>query len=147
MTKRPLLSVDPDAALLTGKSPMAEWDGERFAAPQRKRRASPEAQIQRAIIDRLRFHGVLCVHVPNAGKRSAVSGRRLKGEGMRPGFPDLLCIQRGRAWFLEVKAPRGRLSSAQVECHAELGRHAFPPTVVTSQDEAVEALRAAGFVL
>jgi hypothetical protein len=110
-------------------------------------RAAPEAAIQRAIIDRLRWHGVLVMHVPNAGKRSAIAGRRLKGEGMRPGWPDLACYQHGRHALLEVKAPKGRVSEAQRECHGELLRHAFPVAVVTSQDEAVEVLRARGFAL
>jgi hypothetical protein len=137
------LSTDPDAAMMTGKSDSAEWTGERF----RKRRAAPEAAIQRAIIDRLRWHGVMAIHVPNAGKRSAIAGRRVKAEGLRPGFPDLVALQGGRCAFLEVKAPKGRLSPAQVECHAELERQGFGVAVVTSQDEAIAALRARGFVL
>jgi hypothetical protein len=112
-----------------------------------KKRAAPEAAIQRAIIDRLQWLGVLCVHIPNAGKRSVVAGRRLKAEGMRPGWPDLACYQHGKHALLEVKAPKGRLSPAQHACHAELGRHAFMVAVVTSQDEAVEALRERGFSL
>jgi hypothetical protein len=110
-----------------------------------KPRAAPEAAIQRAIIDRLRWHGVMCIAIPNEGRRSPAEAARMKARGLRPGVPDLLCVQHGRAWFLEVKAPKGRLSPAQVECHGELARHAFPPNVVTSQDEAVEALRAVGF--
>jgi len=110
-----------------------------------KRRARPEAAIQRAIIDRLRWHGILCVHVANEGRRTTREGRRLKGEGMRPGFPDLACYQHGKHALLEVKAPNGRLSDNQRVTHAELGRHGFLVAVVTSQDEAVEALRASGF--
>ena len=140
---RPLLSTDPDAAMMRGEANSAEWTGERF----RKRRAAPEAAIQRAIIDRLRWHGVMAIHVPNAGKRSAIAGRRVKAEGLRPGFPDLVALQGGRCAFLEVKAPKGRLSPAQVECHAELERQGFSVAVVTSQDEAIAALRARGFVL
>jgi hypothetical protein len=68
-------------------------------APRRKRKpskpAATEAQIQRAIIDALRWRGIMAVHVPNAGKRSAIAGRRLKGEGMRPGFPDLVVKRTG----------------------------------------------------
>jgi hypothetical protein len=115
------------------------------AAVQKPRRAAPEAQIQRAILQRLQWLGILCVHIPNAGKRSAIAGRRLKGDGMRPGWPDLACYQHGKHALLEVKAPKGRLSPAQVETHGELGRHAFTVAVVTSQDEAIEALRERGF--
>ncbi len=110
-----------------------------------KKRAAPEAAIQKAILDRLRWHGVFAAHVPNAGKRSAVTGRRMKAEGLRPGFPDIIAIKHERVAFLEVKAPKGRLSPAQVECHAELLRHGYSVAVVTSADAAVEALIAAGF--
>ena len=107
-----------------------------------------EAQIQRAIIDRLRFLGVLAVHVANEGQRSAKAGKRLKGEGMRPGFPDLLCYQDGRHALLEVKRPKYRPSSVsdnQHECHALLAEQGFAVAIVTSQDEAIDALRIAGF--
>jgi hypothetical protein len=123
---------------------MAEWDGAQFVQT-RKRRAAPEAAIQRAIIDRLRLHGVLCVAVPNEGKRTATTGRRMKGAGMRPGFPDLICMQAGQAAFLEVKAPKGRVSEAQDTMHAELERQGMRVAVVRSQDEAVTALRGWGF--
>lgn len=115
----------------------------------RGRRARPEAAIQKAIVQRLRWHGVLCHHSPNEGKRAAVTGKRLTGEGMRPGWPDLECFgqTRDERAFLEVKAPKGRLSPAQIECHAELTRRGQFVRVVTSQDEAVEALRSAGFRL
>jgi hypothetical protein len=111
----------------------------------RKRRAAPEAQIQRAIIDRLRFCGILAVAVPNEGKRTVVSGRHLKGTGMRPGFPDLICMQAGQAAFLEVKAPKGRVSEAQDTMHDELQRQGMRVAVVRSQDEAIAALRGWGF--
>lgn len=122
--------------------------GEEDAALFRKRRGNPEAALQRSIIDRLRWLGVLCHHSPNEGKRAAVTGRRLKGEGMRPGWPDLACYGTGGEHaLLEVKAPKGRLSPAQVECHATLRMHGAFVAVVTSQDEAVQALRDAGFTL
>jgi hypothetical protein len=106
-----------------------------------------EAQVQRAIIDRLRLMGALAVHVPNAGLRSERAGQRLKGEGMRPGFPDLVVIGQGRVCFLEVKAPgTGRLSVRQIECHEEIRRRGAQVFTVTSQDEAVAACRAAEVV-
>jgi hypothetical protein len=114
----------------------------RIATP---RRAQPEAQVQRAIIDRLRFAGVLCVAVPNEGRRSAREGARLKGNGLRPGFPDLICMQRGLVAFLEVKAEKGRVSDAQAEFHRELERQGMSVAVVRSQDEACEFLRGEGF--
>lgn len=151
--KRPLLSADPGASLMEGKfRPLKEAANAAMLAGEEDhflrlptRRGSPEATIQRAIIDRLRWHGILCVHIPNEGKRSAIAGRRLKADGMRPGWPDLACYQDARHALLEVKAPNGRLSPAQQECHAVLARHGFVVAVVTSQDQAVAALREAGF--
>lgn len=113
----------------------------------KRRRSNPEALIQRAIIDRMRLHGVLCVAVPNEGRRTSREGRRLKGNGLRPGFPDLIVMQRGLVAFLEVKAPAGRLTEVQQACHAELERVGMVVTTVRSQDEAVLALREAGFDL
>lgn len=115
------------------------------AKPAKPPRASERA-IQMAIIDALRFSGVMAVHVPNAGKRSGRAGVRLKGEGMRPGFPDLVCYGPGGAHaLLEVKAEAGRLSPAQVECHEDLRRRGALVLVVRSVDEARDGLRAAGW--
>ena len=111
----------------------------------KRKRGNPEGLIQRAIIDRLRFAGVLCVAVPNEGARSMREGRRLKSNGLRPGFPDLIAIQRGRVAFMEVKAATGRLSPAQSEMHAELERQGVAVGVVRSQDDAVLFLRSLGF--
>lgn len=146
MTKRPLLSIDPDAALLGRGSAVGVWSEEDLQFVQvRKRRAAPEAAIQRAIIDRLRLYGILAVAVPNEGKRTATTARRMKGAGMRPGFPDLIVMQDGQAAFLEVKAPKGRVSEAQDTMHAELTRQGMRVAVVRSQDEAIAALRGWGF--
>jgi hypothetical protein len=107
-----------------------------------------EAAIQIAIKARLTFHGCLVAHVPNAGKRSLGAGRRLKAEGMLPGFPDLLVYRGGKHALLEVKRPGyspSDVSPAQREMHATLQRLGFPVAIVTSQDEAVQALKDAGW--
>jgi hypothetical protein len=145
--KRPLLSTDPDGALLYGKSPSAYWDEKagRFVQPKAPRQR-PEAAVQIAIKNRLALYGCVCVSIPNEGKRSAIAGRAMKATGMMPGFPDLIVMQRpGRIAFLEVKAPKGRVSPAQERAHELLDRLGFHVAVVRSQDEAVEQLRAWGF--
>jgi hypothetical protein len=111
--------------------------------------APSEAQIQRSIIDTLRMRGVMAVHVPNAGKRSVIAGRRLKGEGMRPGFPDLLVFgnSRDEIMVMEVKAAKGSLSDNQRECIAELERRGVPVAVVRSVEEAIAAIHAAGWAV
>ena len=120
-------------------------------APKPRRAVPLESAVQRAIIDRLRMRGVLCVHVPNAGKRSVVAGRVLKADGMRPGWPDLACYGAGgRHALLEVKRPgytASAVSDAQRDTHALLASLGVACAVVTSQDEAVEALRSFGWPL
>lgn len=113
-----------------------------------KKRARPEAAIQSAIKQRLIYHGIVCVAVPNEGKRSVIAGRAMKNTGMVQGFPDIVALQSpGRIAFLEVKAAKGRTSPAQDDCHAMLRRLGHFVSVVRSQDEAVAALREAGFSL
>lgn len=109
-------------------------------------RGRPEAAIQRAIKSRLMFHGIVCVAVPNEARRSAVLGRAMKAQGLLPGFPDLIVLgPNGAAAFLEVKAPDGRVSPAQAECHAMLERMGHRVAVVRSHEEAAETLRGWGW--
>ena len=110
-----------------------------------KPRAAPERAIQIAIRHRLQFYGITCLHIPNGGQRSVMAGRRLRGEGMMAGAPDLICIAPGgQVALLEVKAPGGRVSEAQRDFHALLASKGHRIAVVHSQDEALEALRAWG---
>lgn len=112
----------------------------------RKSKAQPEAMIQRAIIARLRLSGIVCHHSPNAAKRTVIAGRRIKQHGMITGWPDLTVVgPAGLVCFLEVKAPKGRLSAAQAEIGRMLLLMGHFWQIVHSQDEAVEALQAWGW--
>jgi hypothetical protein len=82
-----------------------------------RRRRQPEAALQRALIDHLRWRAPseFAFHVPNGGWRSPVEAAILKGQGVRPGVPDLVVIKDGLPFALELKAEGGRLSAAQSE--------------------------------
>ena len=111
-------------------------------------RAAPERAIQIAIKRRLALSGVICQHSPNAGKRSAITGARLKQEGMITGWPDLTVVgPGGRIAFFEVKAEKGRTSDAQEECLSMLRRMGHDVAVVRSQDEAVLLLQEWGWAV
>ena len=63
------------------------------------RRAQPETQIQRAVIEHIAWRarpGVFAFHVPNGGWRSRVEGAILKAIGTVAGVPDIICIFQGR---------------------------------------------------
>jgi len=114
------------------------------AAPKRK--AQPEAAIQRAIIARLKLSGIVCHHSPNAAKRSVIGGRRIKADGMIAGWPDLTVVGReGLVAFLEVKAPGSKLSPAQGEIGMMLIHMGHTWAEVRSQGEAVAALKKWGW--
>jgi hypothetical protein len=53
------------------------------------------------------------MHIPNGGLRSKKAAARLAGLGVLRGAPDLLVVHRGRAAFIELKAPKGTQSPAQ----------------------------------
>ena len=128
---------DPDGLVAKG-------GGVVTAAPKRK--AQPEAIIQRAIIARLKLSGIVCHHSPNAAKRSVIGGRRIKADGMITGWPDLTVVgPEGLVAFLEVKAPGGKLSPAQGEIGMMLMRMGQVWAEVRSQDEAVAVLQQWGW--
>lgn len=56
-------------------------------------------------------------HIPNEGRRSVVTGRRMKEEGMKSGVPDIcLPVARGgyHALYIELKRVKGgRVTDAQ----------------------------------
>lgn len=117
------------------------------------RKANPpparESAIQRAIMDLCRWRGIFAAHIPNAGKRSRLAGKRMKGEGMRPGFPDIACYKAHAHLLIEVKRPRyspSDVSEAQRAVHARLREEGFTVHIVTSVDDAERVFRAAGWI-
>lgn len=85
------------------------------------RRARPEEQVQRAVVDYLRVAlpdrlGVVWFAVPgHRGTRKRYEMGILNAMGVRAGVPDLAFIAQGRAFFIELKSAGGRLSKAQGE--------------------------------
>jgi hypothetical protein len=55
-------------------------------------------------------------HPANGGWRSRVEAAIMKGFGVKAGVPDIIAIRDGRAFALELKAPGGRLTPAQLRC-------------------------------
>jgi hypothetical protein len=113
-----------------------------------------ERQIQRAILKMCGalFPDVFIHHSPNGSKLAGsardrqVTGGILKGDGMKAGFPDLICLWApGKGCCLEIKRPRiGRLTPDQIAVHSTLSNLGWPVATVTSQDEAYAFLKACG---
>ena len=80
------------------------------------RRRQPEAQLQRSVLEHLRWRGqpnIFFMHYPSGGYRSPVEAMVLKGLGVQPGVPDLLIVRDGRLFGLELKTERRELSDIQ----------------------------------
>ena len=69
--------------------------------------------------------------VEHGGQRGKAEAGRLKAKGLKPGWPDIQIVYRGRSINIELKAKGGTLSKAQKAMHARLTRAgAFPFTVM-----------------
>lgn len=88
----------------------------------RKPQGDAEHRLQRACVEWFRLQypalrGVL-VAVPNGGRRDAVTGARLKAEGVVAGASDLVLLKPNRFYgslCIEMKTPGGKQSPAQKE--------------------------------
>ncbi|HEU4805188.1 MAG TPA: VRR-NUC domain-containing protein [Nitrobacter sp.] len=113
-----------------------------------------ERQVQRAILDMagICFPGVLIHHSPNGAHLAGEEGARfrqvgaLKGDGMKIGWPDLMCVWNHGTAYIEVKRPgsASRITPDQAKIHAELAECGYPVAVVTSPEEAFLFLRGRG---
>lgn len=103
-----------------------------------------EDGIQQAIIAYLRIccPQVIACAIPNGGYRNPREAARLKTTGVLAGIPDILIVGKaGQAYFLEVKAAKGKLSPAQKDIHAQLETLGAPIATVRSVDDVRAALR------
>lgn len=117
-----------------------------------KRRGTPEADLQRAVVKALRFalpKGAIIHHCPSeiteAGPRGAKRQAILVGMGVHPGFADLIVLCAGRVLFLELKSLKGRLSPAQEAFRDMVTAQGFGWALVRSLDDALGALAGHGF--
>jgi hypothetical protein len=117
-----------------------------------KRRGTPEADLQRAVVVALRFalpKGAIIHHCVNevteAGPRGAKRQAILVGMGVHAGFADLIVLYEGRVLFLELKSLKGRLSPAQEAFRDVMLAQGFGWALVRSIDDALGALADHGF--
>lgn len=83
----------------------------------------PEEALHRAVAHFLRVAlppEAVWHHSPNGGGRSKAEAGIFKAMGTRPGWPDIEVVYCGFVYFIELKAPGGRLSANQKTCHTSL---------------------------
>jgi hypothetical protein len=103
----------------------------------------PEQQIHRAVIEHLGRRGVpnvFAFHPPNGGWRTAVEGAILKSLGVVPGMPDVIIINNGKVYGLELKTDAGRLSDHQHNTIEAMQRAGATVAVAHGIDQAIAQL-------
>jgi hypothetical protein len=80
-------------------------------------RIEHEAREQEAVAAWLDIHGVLWFHPPNGGHRNKATASALRRQGVKPGVPDIIILDRPtehpecRGCAVELKAPKGQGAS------------------------------------
>ena len=113
------------------------------------RRKNPEAQIQRAVVQHLNSRGVaglVFFHVPNGGSRSKAEGAIFKSMGVKAGVSDLILVHAGKIFALELKAPGGRASEAQLAFLSDIDAAGAFTAMPEGLDAALQTLEAWGLI-
>lgn len=109
----------------------------------------PEEQIQRAVVQHLHARGVpglVFFHVPNGGKRRPIEAAIFKSMGVRAGVADLILVHRGKIYALELKAPGGRATEAQMKFLSEIDAAGAYTAMPASLDAALATLETWGLL-
>lgn len=108
-----------------------------------------EQMLQRQIADFLRvgLGGSAWFTCFPAGGGGRLRGAILAGMGLKPGVPDLLIIDAGRALWIELKTPKGSVSPVQKECHSHLALARSTVAVCRSLEDVIAFLHREGVPL
>lgn len=111
--------------------------------------AMSEADIQSAVFGHLDVRlipGAIAWHTPNGGSRNAVEAAKFKGQGVKPGIPDVVILAFGRLFGLELKTEDGKLTKAQREMLERLAAAGATTAVAYGLDAALQQLEAWGLL-
>jgi len=128
--------------------PSKAADRRKFSRGGRRRR--PEAQLHAAVVEHLRLRAkpdVLWLHCPNGERRDKITGAKLKRMGVLAGASDLLLWHQGNSFALELKAPGGRLSEAQLEFLSRFNDAGGHTAIAEGLDRALACLEAWGLLV
>jgi hypothetical protein len=112
-----------------------------------KPRLSPEADLQRTVIQFLRLsarRGVMFLAIPNEGRRTIQEAARLKAMGMKPGAADLHITIDARSHWLEFKTGNRKQTPEQMAFALECFANGVPYALARDFDTAVAILRTWG---
>lgn len=102
-----------------------------------------ENQIEKAITAFLSVSlpsDAVAFHIPNGANLGFGQRWQMKNAGLVAGIPDRCILWNGHAYFLECKAPKGRLSPAQEEMFVRIEDAGCDVGVVRSVEDAERIL-------
>ncbi len=115
--------------------------------------ARPEQEIHKTVVKHLRLRGargLVFWHTPNnvhgSRRRDHIAGAIHKGMGARAGVSDLILVRLGRIFALELKAPGGAATEAQLEFIADMERAGAFTCVAEGLDRALAVLEQWGLL-
>jgi hypothetical protein len=104
---------------------------------RRRRREQPEEALRAAVLaylaQSLPTTAFFCVFPHSAG--ALFHGLRMRDLGTREGFPNLLILNEGRAYCIDLRCGTGMLQPLQRDCIAALQDARVPVTVARSVDD------------
>ena len=108
-----------------------------------------EQAIQKAVVAHLRARGVpglFAFHVPNGGYRRPHEAAIFAGLGVVPGVPDLILIDQGKTYALELKRLCAKPSAAQETAMKAMERAGATVAHAQGLDAALAQLEAWGLL-
>lgn len=115
----------------------------------KKKRARPEDDIQIKFVKwvhkeykhMINAQQMFIHHSANEGNFPAHYHKKLSQMGKLKGFPDLLIDIQGKAHYMEIKAPNGRMQHSQNDFKEYCMKNAIPHAVPRSTEEAKKFLK------
>ena len=92
-----------------------------------------------------RWPNAVCFAIPNGGARDAITGARLKQEGVLAGVPDIFLAKSAcgkHGMFIEMKTKKGRVSERQRDLFPLLEAQGYGVAVCHGWREAAETVEA-----
>lgn len=117
----------------------------------------PEQELHKAVAAHLRQRGVAGLvwwHTANGmfagGKRNrkgvAIQGAIMKGLGVRAGVSDIIAVHDGKIYALELKAPGGRATEAQLQFISDIDKAGAYTCLAEGLDAALRVLESWGLL-
>lgn len=101
-----------------------------------------EEDIQEAVVAWMDSKGIIFTHIPSGGKRSKGYAAKLKRQGLKPGWPDLMVMLDDGFGCLELKRPKkGRIEPEQQAFADECQRRGIKHAFAYGYSEAIEILK------